>query len=85
MCNDILVTGGSSSFEGLKQRLNQEIKSSFPSKMKENVKIHLSNKKNLAWLGGSIFASSIQYESDCWINLDDYNEYGTNIVHRKYF
>ena len=41
------------------------------------------NRKYSVWIGGSIICSLSAFE-DKWITVDEYNENGSSIVHRKY-
>ena len=81
--NCIVLSGGSSMFEGLKDRLSREIQYLAPDSMKDEVKvIAIPERKNLVWIGGSILTSISSFES-MWITKTEYEESGATIVHSK--
>ena len=78
--NNILLSGGTSMFKGLKERLEKEIKDLVPQSMKEEIKVIASDeRKFLAWIGGSILSSLSTFES-FWIPKEEYEEEGARIV-----
>jgi len=80
--NEIVLSGGSSMFNGLPERLTKEIKCLAPESMKEEVRVIASPERNFAsWIGGSILSSISTF--DMWITRDEYEESGVNIVHKK--
>ena len=83
MYSDIVLSGGSTMFPGIRDRLAKEITAVAPSSMK--VKINAApERKYLVWLGGSILGSLTNY-IQMWITKQEYDEYGPEIVHRKCF
>ena len=81
----IVLSGGTSMFPGLPERLTKEIHNFAPESMKYNVKvIAVPDRKYSVWNGGSIL-SSISTFKYMWITRDEYNEWGNSIVHRKSF
>ena len=81
--NNIILCGGTSFFNGLKERLTKEIKSLAPDSMKEKVKIIASPERKFSvWIGGSICASISTFE-DKYITKAEYQEFGLNIVYNK--
>ena len=83
--NSIVLSGGTSMFSGLPERLTKEIKCLAPESMKEEVKVIASLEGYLAvWIGGSILSSISTFEG-MWITKNEYDDYGASIVHKKYF
>ena len=81
----IVLSGGTTMFSGLPERLTKDVKALAPESMKNNVKvIAVPERKYSVWIGGSIL-SSISTFGSMWITKDEYQESGTSIVHRKCF
>jgi len=86
---NIILSGGSSLFPGLADRLKQEIESmvllAYPDSLKINVNIIAPpERKYSTWIGGSIFGSLSTFNNNC-ITKQDYDESGPNVCHRKCF
>ena len=81
----IVLSGGTTMFQGLPERLTKEVKDRAPEAMKGLVKvIAVPERKYSVWIGGSILSSISTF--DCmWITKDEYEESGATIVHRKCF
>ena len=77
----IVLSGGSTMFHGLAERLQKEIAALVPDSTKVRV-IALPERENAAWIGGCILASLDGYR-DRWISKQEYEESGPSIVHRK--
>ncbi|MFX0093580.1 MAG: actin, cytoplasmic 2 [Candidatus Hodarchaeota archaeon] len=73
---NIVLTGGSSLFPGLKQRLEKEIIRKTTNKV--NI-LTPQQRQILAWMGGTIIADRPEF-SKFWITKDEYEEYGSIIV-----
>ena len=83
LCNNIILSGGTSMFNGLPERLRKEMKGIVPEFLKEEVKVIASpDRKFAVWIGGSILSSISTFESK-WITKTEYEESGPAIVHRK--
>ena len=83
--NCVVLSGGTSMYNGLPERLTKEIKALAPESMKEEVKVIASPERKFAvWIGGSILSSISTFES-MWITKTEYDESGATIVHRKCF
>ena len=81
----IVLSGGTTMFSGLPERLTKEIKALAPESMKNNVKvIAVPERKYSVWIGGSIL-SSISTFGCMWITREEFNESGPQVVHRKCF
>eukprot|EP01084_Bolivina_argentea_P134778 237619_1 len=77
---NIVMSGGSTMYDGIPQRLQKEIKLLAPDSM--NIKIIAPpERKYSVWIGGSILSSLSTFE-EMWITKDEYDESGPSIVHR---
>jgi actin beta/gamma 1 len=81
-CN-IVLSGGTTMFPGIAERLTKEVTALAPSTMKIKV-IAPPERKYSVWIGGSIL-SSLSTIASMWISKDEYDESGPSIVHRKCF
>ena len=82
MYSNILLSGGSTMFPGLAERLQKEITALAPPNMKVKV-IAPPERKYSVWIGGSILASMPFQQM--WISKQEYDEFGPSLVHRKCF
>jgi actin-related protein len=83
--SNVVLSGGSSMFEGLPERLEKELVKLAPEKMKVKITAPSpSYQKYAAWIGGSILASSSTFQQRC-ISKAEYDESGPGIVGRKCF
>lgn len=80
---NIVLSGGSTMFPGITERMSKEITALAPSSTKIEV-IALPERKFSAWIGGSILASLSTFKRMC-ITKGEYDEIGPSIVHRKCF
>ena len=78
---NIVLSGGSTMFPGIADRIEKEITSLAPSKMKIKI-IAPPERKYSVWIGGSILASFPSFQP-MWISKQEYDESGPSIVHRK--
>jgi len=81
--SNLVITGGTSMFPGLIERLNQELKQVFPKNIQPKI-VAPPERKYQAWLGGSILASLNTFQT-MWIGKNEYDECGAQIVHKKCF
>ncbi|XP_006890431.1 PREDICTED: actin-related protein T3 [Elephantulus edwardii] len=81
--SNIVLSGGSTSFLGLENRLVREIAKMAPANTSVQV-IAPPERRMSAWMGGSILASLSAFQ-DMWITAAEYKEYGPNIVHQRCF
>nr|VZI42933.1 unnamed protein product [Spirometra erinaceieuropaei] len=79
---NIVLSGGSTMFPGLPERMVKEIRSIMPSKTKKVRVVAKPERKFSVWIGGSIL-SSLSSFGKMWITKEDYEEVGPDIVHRK--
>lgn len=80
---NIILAGGSTLFEGMGERMWQEIHQLAPSTNKIKI-LAPPERKYSVWLGGSILASLSTFQT-MWINKQEYDESGPAIIHRKCF
>ena len=80
---NIVLSGGTTMFEGIAERLTKEVVALAPSTMKIKV-VAPPERKYSVWIGGSILASLSTFQQ-MWISKNEYDEAGPSIVHRKCF
>jgi actin-related protein len=80
---NIVLSGGTTMFPGIAERLNKEVVALAPSSMKIKV-IAPPERKYSVWIGGSILSSLSTFQT-MWITKAEYDESGPGIVHRKCF
>jgi actin beta/gamma 1 len=80
---NVVLSGGSSMFPGVADRLQKEITQLAPPTMKVKI-IAPPERKYAVWIGGSILASLSTFQNK-WISKQEYEESGPSIVHRKCF
>eukprot|EP01156_Anaeramoeba_ignava_P023682 Anaeramoba_ignava/c21710_g2_i1.p1 GENE.c21710_g2_i1~~c21710_g2_i1.p1 ORF type:complete len:330 (-),score=109.82 c21710_g2_i1:172-1161(-) len=80
---NVVLSGGSSMFPGIADRLQKEITQLAPPAMKVKI-IAPPERKYSVWIGGSILASLSTFQN-MWISKEEYEESGPSIVHRKCF
>ncbi|XP_034957467.2 actin, cytoplasmic 3-like [Zootoca vivipara] len=78
-----VLSGGSTMYPGIADRMQKEIISLAPSTMKIKI-IAPPERKYSVWIGGSILASLSTFQQ-MWISKQEYDESGPSIVHRKCF
>jgi len=81
--NNIVMSGGTTMFNGIAERVNKEIVALAPSTMKIKV-VAPAERKYSVWIGGSILSSLSTFQT-MWITKSDFEESGPTIVHRKCF
>jgi len=80
---NIVLSGGTTMYAGIADRLQKEITSLAPPTMKIKV-VAPPERKYSVWIGGSILASLSTFQQ-MWISKAEYDESGPTIVHRKCF
>ncbi|CAF1129188.1 unnamed protein product, partial [Brachionus calyciflorus] len=78
-----VLSGGSTMYPGIADRMQKEMVALAPSTMKIKI-IAPPERKYSVWIGGSILASLSTFQS-MWISKQEYDESGPSIVHRKCF
>jgi actin beta/gamma 1 len=80
---NIVLSGGTTMFPGIAERISKELIALAPSTMKIKV-VAPPERKYSVWIGGSILASLSTFQQ-MWISKAEYDESGPSIVHRKCF
>merc|ERR1712037_822315 len=80
---NVVLSGGSTMYPGIADRMQKEITALAPNTMKIKI-IAPPETKYSVWIGGSILASLSPFQS-MWISKEEYDESGASIVHRKCF
>ena len=80
---NIVMSGGTSMFNGLADRMQKEMTALAPPTMKIKI-VAPPERKYSVWIGGSILASLSTFQQ-MWISKEEYDESGPAIVHRKCF
>jgi len=80
---NVVMSGGSTMFEGIDTRLEKELTALAPSTMQIKISAPPERKYSV-FIGGSIL-SSLSTFSTMWISKEEYDESGPTIVHRKCF
>ncbi|KPP71390.1 actin, aortic smooth muscle-like [Scleropages formosus] len=78
-----VLSGGTTMYPGIADRMQKEITALAPSTMKIKI-IAPPERKYSVWIGGSILASLSTFQQ-MWISKQEYDEAGPSIVHRKCF
>jgi len=81
--NNIVMSGGTTMFNGIAERLNKEITALAPSTIKIKV-VAPAERRFSVWIGGSILSSLSSFQS-LWVSKAEFDETGPTIVHRKCF
>jgi actin beta/gamma 1 len=80
---NIVLSGGTTMFTGIAERMTKELTALAPSTMKVKV-VAPPERKYSVWIGGSILSSLSTFQQ-MWISKAEYDESGPSIVHRKCF
>jgi len=80
---NVVLSGGTTMFPGIGERMTKELTSLAPSTMKIKV-VAPPERKYSVWIGGSILSSLSTFQQ-MWISKGEYDESGPTIVHRKCF
>ncbi|CAD7956664.1 unnamed protein product [Amoebophrya sp. A120] len=80
---NVVLSGGTTMFPGIGERMTKELTALAPSTMKIKV-VAPPERKYSVWIGGSILSSLSTFQQ-MWISKNEYDESGPTIVHRKCF
>jgi actin-related protein len=80
---NVVLSGGTTMFPGMGERMAKELTMLAPSTMRIKV-IAPPERKYSVWIGGAVVASLSTFEQ-MWITKQEYDESGPSIVHRKCF
>ncbi|KAH9488597.1 Actin-3 [Bulinus truncatus] len=81
--SNVVVSGGTTMYPGIADRLHKELTALVPPSMKVKV-IAPPERKYSVWIGGSILGSLSTFQQ-MWISKQEYDDSGPSIVHRKCF
>jgi len=81
--NNVVLSGGTTMFPGIAERLHKELTALAPPTIRVKV-VAPPERKYSVWIGGSILSSLSTFQQ-MWISKEEYNESGPGIVHRKCF
>ncbi|UZJ55469.1 hypothetical protein CBS101457_004789 [Exobasidium rhododendri] len=77
---NIVMSGGTTMYAGISDRMQKEITALAPSSMKVKI-VAPPERKYSVWIGGSILASLSTF-AQMWVTKSEYDESGPAIVHR---
>ena len=78
---NVLLSGGSTMFDGILETLQMELKVLAPKSTKIDV-IARPERKYSVWIGGSMLSSLSTFQ-EMWISKYEYDDSGPTIVHRR--
>ena len=81
LCRNIILSGGTTMYPGLAERLQSEITIMAPEGIEIKVIAQPSRKYDV-WKGASTLCSISSFNSS-WISADEYSEHGASIVRIK--
>jgi actin len=81
LCKNIIMSGGSTMYEGIADRLKKELVARAPSGAEIRI-VAAADRKYAVWKGGSTLASLSTFNSS-WVTKEDYEEHGAAVIHRK--
>jgi len=80
---NMVMSGGTTMYKGIAERLEKEMVKLAPSAMKIKISAPAERKFSV-WIGGSILSSLATFGT-MWITKEDYEEVGEKIVHQRAF
>ncbi|KAG8719457.1 actin [Ceratobasidium sp. 394] len=80
---NVVLSGGTTMYPGIADRMSKELTALAPSSMKVKI-VAPPERKYSVWIGGSILASLSTFQN-LWCSKQEYDEAGPGIVHRKCF
>lgn len=81
LCKNIILSGGSTMFEGIQARLKNELENLLPAGSDVRI-IAEPARKFSVWRGASTLSSLSSFEQS-WVSKADYEEHGFAILHKK--
>jgi len=78
-----VLSGGTTMYDGIGDRLTKELTALAPAAIKVKV-VTPPERKYSVWIGGSILSSLSTFQQ-MWITKEEYDDSGPSIVHRKCF
>jgi len=84
--NNIIICGGTSLLPGLNNRLQEELNKLITTAEANFKFITLPTRDNahMSWIGGSLLGSLSTFKNMLFLK-DEYDEFGTKLIHRKCF
>jgi len=79
--NNIVLSGGTTMFPGLAERLHREVSMLAPKTIRVKI-VAPPERKYSVWIGGSVLASLSTFQT-MWISKEEYDESGVGIVHQR--
>ncbi|XP_070580866.1 actin-4-like [Ptychodera flava] len=79
--SNVLLSGGTTMYPGIADRLLREMTALVPSSIKVKV-VAPPERKYSVWMGGALLASLTTFQ-EMWVSKQDYDESGPSIVHRE--
>ena len=80
---NVVMSGGTTMYAGIADRMQKEITGLAPSTIKVKI-VAPPERKYSVWIGGSILGSLSTF-LNLWVTKEEYDESGPGIVHRKCF
>ena len=81
MYENIILSGGSTMYPGIGERLQKELLSMVPADVK--VKVFASpERKYMVWIGGALLTTLSSFQQ-MWVTKAEYEESGVGIIHQK--
>jgi actin-related protein len=80
---NVVLSGGTTMFAGISDRMQKELVNLAPSTIKIKI-IAPPERKYSVWIGGSILSSLSTFQQ-MWISKEEYDESGPSILNRKCF
>jgi actin-related protein len=81
LCKNIILSGGSTMFEGIQDRLKHELEALLPSGSDVRI-VAEPTRKFSVWRGASTLSSLSSFD-ESWVSKADYEEHGFQVLHRK--
>jgi actin-related protein len=79
--SNVVLSGGTTMFEGISERMTKELTMLAPASVKIKVAAPPERKYSV-WIGGSILGSLSTFQQ-MWVSRDEYEESGPGIIHKK--
>lgn len=81
LTKNIILSGGTTMYEGLADRLKSEIAEVLPAGAEVRI-VASADRKYAVWKGASTLACLSTFASS-WVTAEDYQEHGAAVIHRK--
>jgi actin-related protein len=81
LCKNIILSGGTTMYSGIADRLKDEIQKLAPAGSEIKI-IAGADRKFAVWKGASTLSSLSTFQAS-WVTKEDYDEHGAAVIHRK--